>query len=61
VKRIPNELMNLFRSKPAQKTARDQTRIARARWAEISLKMHARSERERVAEPSTALRITERF
>jgi hypothetical protein len=53
--------MNLFRSKPAQKTSRDQTRIARARWAEISLKMHARTDRERVADPSEAGRKTERF
>jgi hypothetical protein len=53
--------MNLFRSKPAHKTSRDQTRIARARWAEISLKMHARSERERGADPSAPGRMTERF
>ncbi len=61
MKRIATELMNLFRSKPAQKTSRDQTRIARARWAEISLKMHARTDRERVADPSEAGRKTERF
>ena len=61
MQRIPNELMNFFRSKPAQKTSRDQTRVARARWAEISLKLHARSEGERTAEPSTSLRMTERF
>jgi len=45
----------------APNPSRDKTRSARARWAEISLKMHARSERERTSEPSSSLRMTERF
>jgi len=38
--------------------SRDQTRVARARWAEISLKMHARWQSGRLFDPSTSLRMT---
>jgi hypothetical protein len=41
--------------------SRDQTRIARARWAEVVLKMRTRAKSGRLAETLTALRMRDRF
>jgi len=41
--------------------SRDQTRIARARWAEVVLKMRARSKSGRLAETLSALKMRDRF
>jgi hypothetical protein len=41
-------------------TSRDQTRVARARWAEVVLKMRARSKSGRLADLA-ALKMRDRF
>ena len=41
--------------------SRDQTRIARARWAEVVLKMRTRAKSGRLAETLSALKMRDRF
>jgi len=41
--------------------ARDQTRIARARWAEVVLKMRTRAKSGQLAETLSALKMRDRF
>jgi hypothetical protein len=55
-----NDPVNLPRPQSIVPTAaRDQTRIARARWAEVVLKMRTRSKNSRL-DPA-AFKITDRF
>ena len=57
-----NQPIDLPRPRSVVSSAsRDQTRIARARWAEVVLKMRARSKSGRLAETLSALKMRDRF